>query len=92
MENIDEKAKKDIDEKLAADYLPRVPDGVDIKVEMRIGKADAVILEFARENQVDLIVLGRHGHTGLGRVLFGKVTESVTQKAHCPILVVPLSK
>lgn len=92
VEDIDEKAKKDIDDKIAVEYLPHVPEGVDVQVEIRIGKAHDVIIDFARENQIDLIVLGRHGHTGLGRVISGNVTRSVVQKTPCPVLVVPLNE
>lgn len=91
VEDIDEKAKKDIDDKLAAEYLPHVPEGVNLKIEILIGKAHDQIIDFARENKMDLIVLGRHGHTGLGRVISGNVTRSVVQHTTCPVLVVPLN-
>jgi nucleotide-binding universal stress UspA family protein len=48
------------------------------------------ILEFAHEQDADLIVLGRRGHSGLETGLFGKVTEKVVRKAACPVLQVPM--
>ncbi|MGQ9661785.1 MAG: universal stress protein [Kiritimatiellia bacterium] len=90
VEGVDEKAKRDIDQKLAADYLRRVPPGVELRIEFRVGKPDQKILEFARENGVDLIVMGREGHgRTLGRILLGRVVEKVVRKADCPVLVVP---
>jgi nucleotide-binding universal stress UspA family protein len=89
LEDVDAKARRDVDAKLAADYLPRVPEGLDFHVEVRIGKASAAILDFVREREVDLIVLGRHGHSVLGELLYGGVTDKVARKAHCPVLVVP---
>jgi len=90
LDDVDEKAKHDIDAKIDADYRPRVPAGVDFRVTMCVGRDYLKILEFAREQDVDLIVLGRHGHSALENVLFGNVTEKVVRKAHCPVLVVPL--
>jgi nucleotide-binding universal stress UspA family protein len=47
-----------------------------------------VILHFAREVPADLVVMGTHGRTGLGRVLMGSVAEQVVRKAPCPVLTV----
>ena len=91
LDGVDEKAKQDIDAKVAASYLPRVPEGVDCRVEMCIGKDYLKILEFASEKDIDLIVIGRHGQSRLEKVLFGNVTEKVVRKADCAVLVVPLS-
>ena len=46
------------------------------------------ILAYAREAQVDLIVLGTHGRTGMERLFMGSVAEHVTRTAPCPVLVV----
>jgi universal stress protein A len=48
--------------------------------------ADAVV-RLAEEEDVDLIVLGSHGRTGLSRLLMGSVAEAIVRKAHCPVLV-----
>jgi nucleotide-binding universal stress UspA family protein len=73
-------------------------DGPDLKypVEVRSGQGGAVveILRVAREVESDLIVMGTHGRTGLGRVLMGSVAEAVLRSAHCPVLAtkVPLAE
>ena len=46
------------------------------------------IIEFAQKRGADLIVMGSHGRTGLGRLLLGSVAEQVIGKAVCPVLVV----
>lgn len=89
VEGVDDKAKHDIDARVAETYLPRVPESVDFRVEMRVGRDYQKILAFAAENSADLIVMGRHGHSALESVLFGNVTEKVVRKAACPVLVVP---
>ena len=44
---------------------------------------------FARENGVDLIVIGTHGRSGVASVVFGSVTQRVIVAAPCPLLVLP---
>jgi nucleotide-binding universal stress UspA family protein len=46
------------------------------------------ILRFAERENVDLIVMGSHGRTGLSRLLMGSIAEGVMRKAPCPVLVV----
>ncbi|HEY5912609.1 MAG TPA: universal stress protein [Verrucomicrobiae bacterium] len=91
VDNVNAEAKKAIDAKVAAAYLSRIPSGLDVKIEFRIGPDAATILEFAKAVRVDVIVLGRHGHTGVGKTLFGSVAEKIVRKAECAVLVVPLS-
>ncbi|NLF07662.1 MAG: universal stress protein, partial [Pirellulaceae bacterium] len=46
------------------------------------------IVRYARENQIDLIVVGTHGRSGLMHSLIGSVAERVVRKASCPVLTV----
>jgi nucleotide-binding universal stress UspA family protein len=45
------------------------------------------IIEIAKARQVDLIIMGTHGRTGLLHVLLGSVAEKVVRLAPCPVLV-----
>jgi nucleotide-binding universal stress UspA family protein len=56
--------------------------------EVREGTPFYEIIQFAKEKNVDLIVMGTHGHTGLVHVLLGSVTEKVVRKSPCPVLTV----
>lgn len=47
------------------------------------------ILAVAEETQADLIVLGKHGHSALGRALMGSTAEKTVRLARCPVLVIP---
>lgn len=56
--------------------------------KIREGQPFVEIVKYAREELIDLIVLGTHGRTGLVHVLLGSVAERVVQKAGCPVLTV----
>ncbi len=62
----------------------------DVPVEHRLieGNPISEILRLARESNCDLIVMGTHGRTGLGRLLMGSVAEEIVRKAACPVLTV----
>ena len=57
---------------------------------LHAGPPGEVICWLAQENNCDLIVMGTHGRTGLGHVLFGSVAEYVLQHARCPVLTIRL--
>jgi nucleotide-binding universal stress UspA family protein len=46
------------------------------------------IVSFAREEGIDLIVMGTHGWTGLSRLILGSTAENVLRTATCPVLIV----
>ena len=54
----------------------------------RLGSPFVKIIEYAKEHQIDLIVMGTHGRTGLPHVLIGCVAERVVRMAPCPVLTV----
>ena len=62
--------------------------GVDLVTEMREGVPHETILEYAEEADVDAIVMGTHGRSGLDRYLLGSVTERVVRSAEVPVLTV----
>ena len=83
--------RADIDAKIDSVYRPRVPADLPFRVEMRVGAAAKTILEFAEEERVDLIILGRQGRGAFSRWLLGNVAGKVACKAPCPVLIVPSS-
>ena len=56
------------------------------------GKPSAEIIRFARETEIDMIVLGTHGKGMLDQALFGSTTERVVRRAPCPVLTVRLAE
>jgi nucleotide-binding universal stress UspA family protein len=59
-----------------------------ISVEVAVGDAAEEILSFAKQGQVDLIVLGSRGHGRLVGLLLGSVAQKVVALATCPVAVV----
>ena len=60
-----------------------------VKAETYVGESETfeAIVKLARDEAVDMIVVGSHGRTGLRRLLMGSVTEKVIGHAPCPVLV-----
>lgn len=72
-------------EKLAAD-----PGLQSLKPRIHVlsGSAHAEILEFAKQREIDLLVVGTHGRTGLSHLFMGSVAEKIVRLAPCPVLTV----
>ena len=62
--------------------------GVTIRTEISEGYTSDKIVETAKKNDHDLIVMGSHGYRGVNKVIIGSTTERVILDAACPILVV----
>jgi nucleotide-binding universal stress UspA family protein len=61
--------------------------GLEGAVIMVHGVPFQSIVDTARDQNVDLIVIGTHGRTGLAHVFLGSVAEKVVRLAPCPVLV-----
>lgn len=79
------KARVQLDTLLDGPRDPRLK----TRVRIEPGTPTSRILEVAREEDADLIVMGTHGHSGLGRVLLGSVADRVVRLAPCPVVTVP---
>jgi nucleotide-binding universal stress UspA family protein len=58
------------------------------RATVRTGDPRAQIVDFAREEGADLIVMGTRGRTGATHLIFGSVAEHVVRSAPCPVLTV----
>jgi nucleotide-binding universal stress UspA family protein len=78
------------DEDLLAQLEQVRTEAPNLNLETRLeeGAPGPTILQVAQEIRADLIVLGTHGRTGLGRLLMGSVAEQVVRKATCPVVTV----
>jgi universal stress protein A len=61
--------------------------GEDIRPMVRTGTPYAALIEYAKKNEVDLIVIGSQGLGRLETMLLGNVTDKVVRKSPVPVLV-----
>ena len=62
--------------------------GVELETVTEVGKPARAILEYADDHDVDQIVMGSHGRSGIDRALLGSVAETVTRRARIPVTIV----
>lgn len=62
--------------------------GLDAVEHHAGGQPHKVIAHYAEDHDIDLIVMGSHGRSGVRRALLGSVTERVLRSTHRPVLVV----
>lgn len=60
----------------------------NITSRVLVGTPFVEIIRYARDQSIDLIVIGTHGHSALAAMLLGSVAEKVVRKAPCPVLTV----
>ena len=77
-------AEKKLKERIAADR-ERYP---EIRSVVKVGDPVSQILDYANTHNVDLIILGTHGRSGLSHLIIGSVAEKVVRIAKCPVLTV----
>jgi nucleotide-binding universal stress UspA family protein len=63
--------------------------GIPATTALLDGRATSQLLEYARDQSVDAIVMGTHGRSGLSRLAFGSVAEGVLRVSDVPTFVVP---
>jgi nucleotide-binding universal stress UspA family protein len=82
------RARREVERRLATLVGQAKKAGIRVETELTEGVPSEEILRAARRQRADLIVMGTHGRTGLGRVFMGSVAERVLQRATCPVLTV----
>ena len=65
--------------------------GINVTTVLREGAADENIVEYAKEQEIDLIVMSTHGRSGFKRFFVGSVTDRVIRSGETPVLVLPAS-
>jgi nucleotide-binding universal stress UspA family protein len=72
-----------------AELLQRYPGPGPVTSEILVALSPAkAIMEYARSHDINLIIVGTHGHGAIADVLLGGVAETVVRSAKCPVLTV----
>lgn len=90
-QNIDEihsKIKKTASEMMDTNIEAHSGEVTVVKAQERGIAPATVIMEYAKEHDIDLIVMGTHGRRGLEHFLLGSVAEEVVRLAQCPVMTI----
>jgi nucleotide-binding universal stress UspA family protein len=63
-------------------------EGIPHRCYVRHGQVAKSLAAIVEDHKVDLVVLGTHGRTGLGKLMLGSVAEDILRHAPCPVLTV----
>ena len=66
-----------------------LPATLTVRTEALIGNPAEALVELARQEDCDLIVMGTHGYTGVKHAVLGSTAEKVVRTAGRPVLTVP---
>jgi nucleotide-binding universal stress UspA family protein len=82
-------AQQNAAEKLFAEAREQaVEAGMAVETTTELGRPATVIVEYAENDEIDGIVMGSHGRSGVSRILLGSVAETVVRRSPVPVTVV----
>ena len=76
-----------MEERMEETFGKRMSHLKDSKLIILDGHVSTEIIAYLEENQIDLVVLGSYGFSGMGLVIFGSVAKRVAHKAHCSVMI-----
>ncbi len=83
------KEETDAAEKALVDLLdPAWAKDRKIVRSVQVGNPTYEIVQYAKDHEIELLVIGTHGRTGLTRLLLGSLAEKLVRLAPCPVLTV----
>ncbi len=83
-------AMKESAEAMLERFCSRLIKGVeDYEKTVLVGEPYEEIVRFARENKIDVIVMGTFGSGRVDKLFFGSTTERVVRRAGCPVFIIP---
>jgi nucleotide-binding universal stress UspA family protein len=81
---LDKRASEEL-QKLAQNEIDK---SIKVKTLVKTGKPFVEIIDVAQNEDVDLIIIATHGHSGMEHILFGSTADKVVRKAPCPVLTI----
>ncbi|MBU1168314.1 MAG: universal stress protein [Proteobacteria bacterium] len=76
-----------MEEKMEETFGKRMNHLSERKLSILDGHVSTEIITYLEENDIDLVVLGSYGFSGMGLVIFGSVAKRVAHKAHCSVMI-----
>ena len=85
---VHEEMQRQAQERLDLVLTPEERTKYSAVVVLRSGSPFVEVVRYARDEGMDLIVLGTHGRGAIAHMLLGSVAERVVRKAHCPVMTI----
>ncbi|MCX5804612.1 MAG: universal stress protein [Proteobacteria bacterium] len=81
--------EKNIEKEVEKDF-EKIIKGIDITVKkvIKTGVTFVEIIDYIKEENIDLVVMGTHGRSGIEHILIGSVAEKILRKSPCPVLTI----
>jgi len=92
LEKIQKSMEEYLDDNYTERYVKKIGNEITYELVIKSGREDEEILKFAKQEKVDIIVVGTHGRTGIEHVLFGSIAEKVLRRSPFPVFVIPCKK
>ena len=78
---------------IARSYLEQLAknlqvNGATIKYEVLYGDVTEQLVDFVNKNEVDLVVISTHGHSGISRWFWGGTADRILRSSHVPVMMV----
>ncbi|MCG8607276.1 universal stress protein [bacterium] len=88
MGEIESRATDSVQKRISELIAKSVPKKIRTEVLVQFGVPFSEIIKAAQKRQIDMIVMGAHGRSGMSGMLIGSVAEKVVRHAPCPVLTV----
>ena len=88
MPNVENELRVKGEQELHELITNEVKGAVQAEAVVKVGLPFVEVVSLAKDEDIELIVVATHGHTGVEHVLFGSTAEKIVRKAPCPVLVV----
>ena len=89
LEKIQKAVEGDVANNYNERYVNKIANEIAYELVTKTGREDEEILEFAKKERADLIVMGTHGKTGIEHVFFGSIAEKVLRHSPFPVFIIP---
>jgi nucleotide-binding universal stress UspA family protein len=88
IKSFQDEAREAAEKRMAAATKEQFKNFPNLETRVLVGSAAEKILELAKQENIDMIIMGAHGRKGLERVFFGSVADKVVTSALCPVVTI----
>jgi len=75
-------------ERMEQEYASKITENILYEINILEGHVSSRIIELLEEKEIDLVITGAYGASGMGLVIFGSVAKRIAHKAPCSVMIV----